>query len=333
MAYEVKIGDALSEMQKMDEESIDCVITSPPYFGLRAYTDDEAEIGREETPQEFIDSLVAIFREVKRVLKPEGTFWLNIGDTYWGGKGQSGMKDKEYQEKRTNTLNKSYHNAVGGKGKTRPQDRKHDVFKPKDLMLLPHRLAIALQEDGWWVRNDIVWAKPNGLPEAVKDRCTKSHEYIFLLTKSKKYYYDADSIRTPLKEYKVPKNPKDIKGRNKGQEGTGSHELNAGRGRAYYQAKRNKKGANRRDVWNISVKNYKGAHFATYPPDLVEICLLAGCPEGGIVLDPFAGSGTTAGVAEVFGRDSILIELNEEYAELIPDRVNSVKNWYSNRKP
>ena len=188
---------------------------------------------------------------------------------------------------------------MGGKGKTRPQDRKHDVFKPKDLMLLPHRLAIALQEDGWWVRNDIVWAKPNGLPEAVKDRCTKSHEYIFLLTKSKKYYYDVDAIRTPLKETKG----------------------------------RNKKGANRRDVWNISVKNYKGAHFATYPPDLVEICLLAGCPEGGIVLDPFAGSGTTAGVAEVFGRDSILIELNEEYAELIPDRVNSVKKWYSNRKP
>ena len=139
VAYEVRIGDALTEMRKMDKESIDSVITSPPYFGLRAYTDDEAEIGREETPEAFIESLVAIFREVKRVLKPEGTFWLNVGDTYWGGKGQSGMKDKEYQEKRTNTLNKSYHNAVGGKGKTRPQDRKHNVFKPKDLMLIPHR--------------------------------------------------------------------------------------------------------------------------------------------------------------------------------------------------
>jgi DNA modification methylase len=296
VAYEVRIGDALTEMRKMDKESVDSVITSPPYFGLRAYTDDEAEIGREETPEAFIESLVAIFQEVKRVLKPEGTFWLNIGDTYWGGKGQSGMKDKEYQAKRTNTLNKSYHNAVGGKGKTRPQDRRHEVFKPKDLMLLPHRLAIALQEDGWWVRNDIIWAKPNPMPESTKDRCTKSHEHIFLLTKSKKYYYDADAISTPLKEDPT-------------------------------------KGANRRDVWNISVKNYKGAHFATYPPDLVELCLLAGCPEGGIVLDPFAGSGTTAGVAEVFGRDSILIELNEEYAKLIPERVNSVKNWYLNRKP
>ena len=160
------------------------------------------QLGLEPSPEDFVANLVEIFREVRRVLKPQGTFWLNIGDTFWGGKGKSGMKDAKYQAKRTNSLNKAHHNATGGKGITRPQDGKHSTIKPKDLMMLPHRLAIALQDDGWWVRNDIVWAKPNPMPESVRDRCGRAHEYIFLLTKSKKYYFDYQAVKEPTTDGK-----------------------------------------------------------------------------------------------------------------------------------
>lgn len=251
------------------------------------------QLGLEPTPEMFVANLVEIFREVKRVLKPTGTFWLNIGDTYWGGKGKSGMRDSSIQAKR-DSLNKGHHNATGGKGITRPQDGKHSVIKPKDLMLLPHRLAIALQEDGWWVRNDIVWAKPNPMPESVKDRCGRAHEYIFLLTKSKKYYFDYEAIKEPTADGK---------------------------------GKRTK-----RDVWTITTKPFKEAHFATYPPDLIEPCILAGCPPNGTVLDPFAGSGTTGAVAKYLGRNSIQIELMPNYAKLIPKRIEDVEKYFDKRK-
>ena len=352
MTHSIWVGDCLDKLRSMDDESVDCCITSPPYYGLRNYggegrwwggdieckhqkgvifthqrrSNDKGSAGRkqttnkgagnrdtpsehsyctkcdawhgqlglEPTPEMFVANLVEIFREVKRVLKPTGTFWLNIGDTYWGGKGKSGMKDAKLQAQRTNSLNKGHHNAVGGKGVTRPQDGKHSVIKPKDLMLLPHRLAIALQEDGWWVRNDIVWAKPNPMPESVKDRCGRAHEYIFLLTKSKKYYFDYQQIKEPTADGK---------------------------------GKRTK-----RDVWTITTKPFKEAHFATYPPDLIEPCILAGCPPDGVVLDPFAGSGTTGAVAEYLGRDSIQIELMPDYAKLIPKRIEDVKRYFDKRK-
>jgi len=204
------------------------------------------------------------------------------------------MKDAKLQAQRTNSLNKGHHNEVGGKGITRPQDGKHSSIKPKDLMMLPHRLAIALQDDGWWVRNDIVWAKPNPMPESVRDRCGRAHEYIFLLTKSKKYHFDYQAIKEPTTDGKGLRT--------------------------------------KRDVWTITNKPFKGAHFATYPPDLVEPCILAGCPPDGIVLDPFAGSGTTGAVAEVLGRNSIQIELMPEYAKLIPKRIEDVKRYFEKRK-
>jgi len=339
------LGDCLEKLREMEDEIIDSCITSPPYYGLRNYenegrwwggdidcehekgaiithqrrSNDGGSAGRKQTtnkgagkrdmpsehcycvkceawfgqlglepsPEMFVANLVEIFREVKRVLKPTGTFWLNIGDTYWGGKGKSGHNNADYQSKRNDKhLQKSHHNAIGGKGLTRPQDGKHATIKPKDLMMLPHRLAIALQDDGWWVRNDIVWAKPNPMPESVKDRCGRAHEYIFLLTKSKKYFFDHEAIKEPTTD---------------------------GKGKR-----------TRRDVWTVPVKPYKGAHFATFPPELIEPCILAGCPEGGVILDPFAGSGTAALVALKFGRRAILCELNSEYVPLIEKRLTGV---------
>jgi DNA modification methylase len=352
MAHTVWVGDCLDKLRSMEDETVDCCVTSPPYYGLRNYggkgrwwggvrncehqkgdiithqrrSNDKGSAGRKQTtnkgsgsrdtpsehthcikcgawfgqlglepsPEDFVSNLVEIFREVRRVLKPQGTFWLNIGDTYWGGKGKSGMKDSKLQAQRTNSLNKAHHNETGGKGITRPQDGKHSIIKPKDLMMLPHRLAIALQDDGWWVRNDIVWAKPNPMPESVRDRCGRAHEYIFLLSKSKKYYFDSKAIKEPTTD------------------GQGLR--------------------TKRDVWNITNKPFKGAHFATYPPDLVEPCILAGCPPEGVVLDPFAGSGTTGAVAEYLGRDSIQIELMPDYAKLIPKRIEDVKRYFDNRK-
>jgi len=313
MAHTVWVGDCLDKLRSMNDETVDCCITSPPYYGLRNYggegrwwggiIDCEHEKGDVHTHQRRSNDKGSAGRKQTTNKgsgkKPTGTFWLNIGDTYWGGKGKSGMKDAKLQAQRTNSLNKGHHNEVGGKGITRPQDGKHSSIKPKDLkpkdlMMLPHRLAIALQDDGWWVRNDIVWAKPNPMPESVRDRCGRAHEYIFLLTKSKKYHFDYQAIKEPTTDGKGLRT--------------------------------------KRDVWTITNKPFKGAHFATYPPDLVEPCILAGCPPDGIVLDPFAGSGTTGAVAEVLGRNSIQIELMPEYAKLIPKRIEDVKRYFEKRK-
>jgi len=289
MVYEIHIGNVLDKIKEIESETVDCVITSPPYYGLRNYGTTEWQIGLEETPELYIQKMVEVFREIHRVLKPTGTVWLNIGDSYWGGKGKSNQNSPKDQEKRQNSKNKGYH-QVAGKGKTRPTDKSHDIFKPKDLMLIPHRLAIALQNDGWYLRQDIIWYKTNPMPESVKDRCTKSHEHIFMLTKSKMYYFNHEENRVASTD----KNSKT-------------------------KAKRN-----RHDVWILGTKPYKEAHFAVYPPDLIEPCVLTGCPPNGVILDPFAGSGTTGGVAEKHGRNSILIELNPEYAKLIPERISSI---------
>ena len=263
-------GNCIETLQKLDDESINTCITSPPYWGLRDYNDEEKQLGMEDTPEEFVDNLVKVFREVKRVLRDDGTVWLNLGDSYNAGRngghaGGSKQNHKKY-------LQRSGANVVG--------------LKPKDLVGIPWRVALALQQDGWYLRQDIIWHKPNPMPESVKDRCTKAHEYIFLLSKSTKYYFDNEAIKEDLAKSSNVSN------------------------------KRNK-----RSVWTITTKPFKGAHFATFPMDLIEPCVLAGCPEGGTVLDPFGGSGTTGIVAVNNKRNAVLCELNQEYIDLAKKRI------------
>lgn len=260
-------------MRAMPDKSIHCCVTSPPYFGLRDYGVD-GQIGLEPTPEEFVQALVGVFREVRRVLRDDGTLWLNLGDSYArspakGGSGPGGKNREWYGE-----------NYGQARGAEIPEG-----LKPKDLIGIPWRVAFALQADGWYLRQDIIWNKPNSMPESVRDRCTKAHEYVFLLSKSPRYYFDTEAMKEPASD--------------------GSSR-------------------NRRSVWSVSTKPFRGAHFATFPPDLIEPCILAGCPVGGTVLDPFGGSGTTAGVALAHGRNAILCELNPEYAELVHGRVESI---------
>ncbi len=299
--------DALEGVKMLPDESIDSVVTSPPYFGLRDYG-IEGQIGLEETPEEYTDKIVSLFREIKRVLKKEGTVWLNLGDSY----AQSGGSGKgEYQARHTRF------GKVIDQGTAQTPRKAMGNLKPKDLIGIPWRVAFALQADGWYLRQDIIWAKPNPMPESVKDRCTKSHEYIFLLSKSPKYYYDAESIKEDSIDPESftgvrPRNPQKIN-----QYATiraeyrNFHKLNG----QIYEKK------NKRSVWTVNTHSYKEAHFATYPPQLIKPCILAGCPEGGTVLDPFMGSGTTAVVARKLNRNYIGIELNPEYVRLAEKRI------------
>ena len=283
----------------MPDQSVSCVVTSPPYFGLRDYGHD-GQIGLEQTPAEFVAKLVEVFSEVHRVLRDDGTLWLNLGDSYArnpakGGSGPGGKNREWYGD-----------NYGEARGAAIPSG-----LKEKDLIGIPWRVAFALQEAGWYLRQDIIWHKPNPMPESVRDRCTKAHEYLFLLTKSERYFYDAKAVREP-----------EVCGRMRGpalHPDTVSTNGNSGLARRESDGFRN-----RRSVWTVATRPYKGAHFATFPPDLIEPCILAGCPEGGVVLDPFGGSGTTAGVALAHGRRAILCELNPEYAALVPDRVAGI---------
>ena len=315
---DIKIGDCRDVLKTLPDKSVDCCVTSPPYWGLRDYQTGtweggdsnclhmrttkiskntatghkamaqqgnvvsdaiyktkcpkcgavrkDKQIGLEETPEEYTKNIVNVFREVKRVLKDDGTLWLNLGDTYSSGgrattTNQTLRGDKDY-------------------GVTRPASSKG--IKPKDLIGIPWRVAFALQADGWYLRQDIIWHKPNPMPESVQDRCTKAHEYIFLLSKSKNYYYDNDAI----KEKSLMPETK-----------------------------------NKRSVWTVPVKGYKEAHFAVFPTELIEPCILAGCPKNGTVLDPFGGSGTTALVADRLGRKSTIIELNKDYISIADNRL------------
>jgi DNA modification methylase len=327
--YTVHIGDCIESMKKMPDGSINTCITSPPYFGLRDYGHD-GQIGLEPTPDEFVSALVAVFREVKRVLRDDGTLWLNLGDSYnsiWGI--HSGRMDNQTGvgagRRQWREGSARADGAVRSDGVSRRnRDGTHAPgLKPKDLIGIPWRVAFALQADGWYLRQDIIWHKPNPMPESVRDRCTKSHEYIFLLSKSPKYYFDADAIK------------EDAIGGQSGKaasfkrEGSKREQKIPGQGYGTHRPDRdevlyNGETRNRRSVWTVSTKPFKGAHFATFPPDLIEPCVLAGCPEGGTVLDPFGGSGTTAGVALKHNRNAVLCELNPEYAALIPDRIESI---------
>ena len=305
MNYEIKIGDSLEVLKTMDEQSVHCCVTSPPYWALRDYGVDD-QIGQESTPEEYIENLVAIFKEVKRVLRDDGTLWLNLGDSYVGT-GSKGKHEDNKDRKNRNGQIVAKNNRVKG-------------LKPKDMVGIPWRVAFALQADGWYLRSDIIWHKNNCMPSPVRDRPTSSHEFIFLLSKSPKYYYDKDAILEPL----LDPNRKD-----KGKSGFGGlkHTSQPEKtmnptysGRKFNASKL--KGKNKRDVWTVPTAHYKGSHVAVYPPKLIEPCILAGCPDDGIVLDPFSGSGTTGVVALQNNKKYIGIELNPEYVKLSEDRIN-----------
>ena len=292
-------------MKTLPDKSVNCCVTSPPYFGLRDYGND-GQIGLEETPEAFVQKMVEVFSEVKRVLRDDGTLWLNLGDSYAGsGKGRNA--DGSHQEGGKQGTNKG--TVLGSLVKTYAQD-----CKSKDLIGIPWMVAFALRADGWYLRQDIIWHKPNPMPESVQDRCTKAHEYIFLLSKSSKYYYDIESIKEPVKQDWGTRNRSNGKYHNEGS-GLQPH---SGLEKSY-------EFANKRSVWSVNTSSYEGAHFATFPTRLIEPCILAGCPKGGVVLDPFGGSGTTALVANENNRDAILCELNPEYIPLINDRLSKVQ--------
>lgn len=373
------VGDNRQTLKQLPDQSVQCVVTSPPYWGLRDYgtanwiggnegcdhlgkpfatkaninkntnggndnknqadreffrekcgkcgaVREDDQIGLESTPAEFVEELCKVFDEVWRVLKDDGTIWVNLGDTYIGGKGSSGQGSPDYQAKRAESgksLNQHYH-QIGGSGQTRPTDNAKNMreigLKPKDIVGIPWRFAFAMQKRGWYLRQDIIWAKPNPMPESVTDRCTKSHEYIFLLTKSPRYYFDHEAIKEPAQT--------EPQARNKNAEG---YQADYAKGDRFSPGER-VFGAdgmrNKRDVWSVATKPYAEAHFATYPAELIKPCILAGTKEGDIVLDPFNGSGTTGEVALLHGRNYIGTELNPEYAALAERRISSAVGMF-----
>lgn len=301
------VGDALDQLKKMGSESAYCCITSPPYYNLRNYG-VSGQIGVEESLKEYIEKLTEVFREVRRVLRPDGTLWLNIGDTYATG---------------TKAERKQYKNPGVGANRPEAQNSVRRVGNPpgcktKDLIGVPWMLAFALRADGWYLRQDIIWHKSNCMPESVRDRCTKSHEYIFLLSKERQYYFDAEAIKEPCGK----------KGNFRSFRGGGAYTNNqAFNNGALVERKthgnsENTSGRrNKRDVWTVPTAQFKGAHYATFPEKLIEPCVLAGAPADGLVIDPFCGSGTTGVVALKSGRRFFGIEINPEYAAMANSRI------------
>ncbi len=334
--WEILQGDVRETLRALPEKTVQTCVTSPPYFGLRDYGVD-GQIGLEPTPDEFVAELVAVFREVRRVLRDDGTLWLNLGDSYatrWASarsEGRGGLTDNERER---------HGPPPAG-------------FKNKDLIGIPWRVAFALQADGWYLRQDIIWHKPNPMPEPVRDRCTKAHEYVFLLSKSERYYWDVEAMQEPATG-QLPGNVNPVKGARAYADGATEHRTKTGL-HAYAERQRSKRDSfkrdgskraevipgqsvgthrpdrpeseydvftrNRRSVWTVATRPYKGAHFATFPPALIEPCVLAGAPFDGLVLDPFTGSGTTAAVALQHGRRFIGCELNPDYIKLAEARI------------
>jgi DNA modification methylase len=296
MTIRVIHGDCRAILPTLAENSIHCVVTSPPYFGLRDYG-EAGQIGLESTPAEYVAEMVAVFREVRRALRDDGTLWLNLGDTY----------ASNWPCNRRNVIGTG--SLADGKRANRPPRMGGDL-KDKDLIGIPWMVAFALRADGWYLRSDIIWAKPNPMPESVTDRPTSAHEHVFLLTKSPRYFYDAEAVREPAEQPDRVRADRfggssweDRQQHSVGFVFTGSETRNA------------------RNVWNIATAPFPGSHFATMPPDLAERCIKAGCPAGGTVLDPFGGAGTTGLVADRLGRNAVLIEINAEYGGMARDRV------------
>lgn len=335
MEYEILVGDCLQRLFGIPDNSVHCVVTSPPYYGLRDYGVD-MQIGMEATPQEFIARIRDVFREVRRVLRPDGTCWVNMGDSY-NANGRVGHGSRDGYKQGTVRASAAGDDNARGTDKT---------LKPKDLMGMPWRLAFALQDDGWWLRQDIIWAKPNGMPGSQQDRCTSSHEYVFMLTKSATYWSDFDAIKTPPRESSLIRTAQNL------QMQAGSHRANGGgktngtikasrgsdkqRGHSRQHAGFNDRWdamsredqqsmpAMMRDVWFIPPAQFAEAHFAVMPEELARRCIIAGCPAGGTVLDPFSGSGTTGIVALKNRCNYIGIELNPEYAAMSERRLREI---------
>lgn len=303
-------GDALTVLAALPTASVHCAVTSPPYWGLRDYGVD-GQLGLEQTPEEYVAAMVAVFRELRRVLRPDGTLWLNVGDSYAGaslGAADGAARSGEY---------------VGDGGKAPPNVRNRNGVgavvgtKPKDLIGIPWRLALGLQADGWWLRSDIIWAKPNPMPESVTDRPTSAHEHVFLLAPSARYYFDQDAVREPAIHAGKHVRTNGNDGMDAGYDG---HRTRDGLRRGVVVAE----ARNLRNVWSIATEPTPEAHFATFPQALVERCLKAGCPEGGTVLDPFVGSGTTALVARRMGRRAVGIDLSSEYLAIAAKRLRQL---------
>ena len=297
-------GDCREKLKELGPESVQMCVTSPPYWGLRDYGHDD-QLGLEETPEEYTANMVEVFSEVKRVLKDDGTLWLNLGDSY------------------NTTMGTTSYTGINEHGSNELKNRKGltcKSLKPKDLVGIPWRVAFALQSDGWYLRQDIIWHKPNPMPESVTDRCTKSHEYIFLLSKSEKYFYDADAIRETLAESSIKRLNQDIDKQVGSTRAHGGQKSN-GNMKTFGDVE---KGSNKRSVWTVTTKPYSEAHFAVFPEKLIEPCIQAGSKVGDVVLDPFFGSGTTGEVAERFGRNYIGIELNEDYKSLQQKRCGQM---------
>lgn len=373
MSVTIHQGDCREVLKTLPDASVDCCVTSPPYFGLRDYgacscrkgrvqhesstlcgsqvgtpselgparpscpacggtgrlQHAESQIGIETTPEQFVFALVAVFREVRRVLRDDGTLWLNLGDTYAGGGRGGNPEDSPHRKQSTNA------------GSLVAASDIPDGLKAKDLMGIPWRVAFALQADGWYLRQDIIWHKPNPMPESVTDRCTKAHEYIFLLSKSPRYYYDQDAIKVPATMSTIErlsqnvdsqKGSDRVPGKTNGpMRAVGKIDKQRGHSRSHAgfndrwdameKAQQCSGMVNKRSVWTVATRGYDGAHFATFPPELIRPCVLAGCKVGGVVLDPFGGSGTTGEVAEAEGRNSVLIELNPQYVYLAEQRT------------
>ena len=340
--YTIHTGDVLDVLPTLETGSINCLVTSPPYFGLRDYGVD-GQIGLESTPDAYIEKMVMVFREVKRVLRDDGTLWLNLGDSYASATtGADTTKSSLGGGKATQT--------VGGK---RP-DKLGFGIPEKNLLGIPWRVALALQADGWYLRQDIIWHKPNPMPESVRDRCTKAHEYIFLLSKSARYYYDQDAVKEPLAESSIARLSQDIDNQQGSDRvpGKTNGAMKAVSAAMTFRRDNSKRAAvhpgqtvgthrpdredtvyngfrNRRSVWTVTTKPFKEAHFAVFPPDLIRPCILAGCPKGGTVLDPFNGSGTTGVVCMEENRNYVGIELNPEYVTMARRRISQAQpQWF-----
>lgn len=311
MTVQIIVGDAREKVRELPDASVQMVMTSPPYFRLRDYEMD-GQMGLEQTPEEFVAALVEMFRDVRRVLREDGVVWIVIGDSYAssaGGYSENGSRG----ETAWKGLGAKTQSAVVKGAQRRPPAG----LKPKDLIGIPWMLAFALRADGWYLRQDVIWHKLNPMPESTKDRCTKSHEYVFLLSKSLRYYYDADAIAERATG-EAPGNRQATKAGRAYDEGASEHRTAANLHNIGPRETRNK-----RSVWSVAASPYPEAHFATYPPALIEPCILACCPVGGTVLDMFGGAGTTGLVAEQLGRNSILIELNPGYAEMARARIRA----------
>lgn len=303
-------GDSLEVLRTMPENSVHCCVTSPPYYALRDYGID-GQIGREASPKEYITRLTEVFTEVRRVLREDGTLWLNISDTYAGKGNQGAYVDPK--------------NPKGRNGQAVALNHTVEGCKPKDMIGIPWMLAFSLRDAGWYLRNDIIWMKDNPMPESCKDRCARCYEHIFLFSKSRKYFFDHQAIAEPVAPATIDRMKRGMKGGNKyGKPVPGQPQvqtINRPRQHGEITDDMIPLTRNRRDVWKINTVPFKGGHYATFPPKLVETCLLAGCPEGGIVLDPFMGSGTTGLVAKQLNRHFVGIELNPEFTELAYRRI------------